>query len=154
MHLLQYQIIVSLPFLSDGEVVEESITTNPYSDVDIKYIPAFLMQMINERFLMREPEKLYELQFSSFANPPRAYNFKCYHHLEKMRESSAFLVYFVITDSLFCFFPLVICAFSLVRFFQELKKSVDFHQRMAGESKPAQLKIRGDHDLNSTFTLM
>ena len=52
------------------------VVTNPFSDIDIKYIPAFLLQMINDRFLLRHTEKIYELQHTSFAMPPSIYNFR------------------------------------------------------------------------------
>ena len=42
--------------------MEESFQHDPFSYVDVKYVPAFLLQLIAEKFLMREPEKLYELQ--------------------------------------------------------------------------------------------
>ena len=42
------------------------------------------------------------------------YNFKCYYHLEMMRESYAFIVYFVITDSLFYLIPIIVSTFTLV----------------------------------------
>ena len=35
---------------------------NPFSDIDVKYIPALLASNINDKRLLREPEKLYELQ--------------------------------------------------------------------------------------------
>ena len=96
-----------------------------------------LIQTINDRFLIREPEQLYELQFSSFSIPPSLYNFQCYPHLEKMRESYAFVLYFVFADSLFYFVPIIVCTFSLVRFVQELKKSLDFQRRAANTAATA-----------------
>ena len=107
------------------------IVTNPFSDIDIKYIPAFLLQMINNQFLLRHTEKIYELQHTSFAIPPSIYNFRCYSHLERMRESYVFVVYFVITDSLFYLIPVMVSSFSLVRFFQELQKSANFQKKSA-----------------------
>ena len=106
--------------------------------------------MINDRWLVREPEKLYELQYSSFAIPPSIYNFKCYWHLERMRESYAFAVYFVITDSLFfCLLPVIISTFSLVRFIQELQKSNEFCQSATGGGGPNS-KQRGIWSLSRT----
>ena len=95
---------------------EETIVSNLFSDIDIKNIPAFLLQMINSQRLIREAEKLYELQYSSFAIPPSVYNIRCYPHLEAMRESYAFVIYFVITDSLFYLIPAVVSTVSLFRF--------------------------------------
>ena len=102
--------------------MEELVVTNPFSDIDVKYVPAMLLQMINDRFLLRQTEKVYELQHSSFAIPPSIYNFRCYDHLERMRESYAFVVYFVITDSLFYLVPIIVSTFCLVRFFQEFRQ--------------------------------
>ena len=113
------------------------MTFDPFSALQVKYMPAFLLQIINARFFMREPEQLYELQYSSFAIPESLYNFRCYHHLEKMRESYAFVLYFVVTDSLFYFVPIIVCSFSLVRFAQELKKSLDFQRRAVTTSAAA-----------------
>ena len=79
---------------------------------------------------MREPDKLYEFQYTSFAIPPSLYSFECYHHLEMMRESYAFVFYFVVTDSLFYLIPAAVSAFSIVRFLQKLQKSLDFQNRM------------------------
>ena len=90
--------------------------------------------MINDKFLMREPDKMYELQYSSFAIPPSHYSFKCYHHLEMMRESYTFVLYFVVTDTLFYLIPIAISTFSVIRFFQKLQKSIDFQNRIASES--------------------
>ena len=92
--------------------------STPFSYIDVKYVPAFLLQRINDRFLIREPEKLYELQFSSLTIPPSIYNFKCYFHLERIRESYGFVIYFVITDSIFYLVPVIISTFSLARFSQ------------------------------------
>ena len=114
---------------------EELLVTNPFSDLDIKYIPAFLLQMINNQFLLRKTEEIYELQHTSFAMPPSIYNFRCHSHLEKMRDSYVFVVYFVITDSLFYLFPIIISTFALVKFFQELQKSVDFHRKSTSVKK-------------------
>ena len=111
------------------------IVTNPFSDIDIKYIPAFLLQMINDQFLLRHTEKIYELQHTSFAIPPSIYNFRCYVHLERMRESYVFVVYFVITDSFFYLIPVIVSTFSLVRFFQELQKSLNFQRKSVSGSK-------------------
>ena len=113
--------------------VEDMVVTNPFSDIDIKYIPAFLLQKINDRRLLRHTEKIYELQHTSFAMPPAIYNFRCYVHLERMRESYAFVVYFVITDSLFYLIPIIISSFSLVKFFQKLQKSVRFHRESTSQ---------------------
>ena len=41
------------------------VVFNPFSDVDVKFIPAFLLNMINDKILMQEPEKIYELQVNS-----------------------------------------------------------------------------------------
>ena len=95
---------------------EEVIASTPFTHVDLEYIPAILLQKINDRFLIREPDKLYELQFSSLAIPPSIYNFKCYPHLSRMRESYGFVLYFVITDSLFYLIPIIITTFSFIRF--------------------------------------
>ena len=111
--------------------MEELVVTNPFSDMEVKYVPALLLQMINDRILLRQTEKVYELQHSSFAIPPSIYNFRCYAHLERMRESYAFVVYFVITDSLFYLVPIVVSTFCLVRFFQELRQSLDFRRQAA-----------------------
>ena len=88
-----------------------------------------MLQLINSRFLVRETEQIYELQFSSLAIPQSLFNFRCYPHLEKMRESYAFVLYFVVCDSLFYLIPIIVSTFSLVRFAQELQKSLDFQQR-------------------------
>ena len=110
------------------------VVTNPFSYIDIKYIPAFLLQTINDRFLLRHTEKIYELQHTSFAIPPAIYNFRCYVHLERMRESYVFVVYFVITDSLFYLIPVIVSTFTLVRFFQELHKSAAFQRKAANKT--------------------
>ena len=111
------------------------IVTNPFSDINIKYIPTFLLHMINDQFFLRHTEKIYELQHTSFAIPPSIYNFRCYSHLERMRESYVFIVYFVIADSLFYLIPVIVSTFSLVRFFQELQKSLNFQrQSVSGKS--------------------
>ena len=114
---------------------EELLATNPYSDMDIKYVPALLLQRINDQFMLRHTEQIYELQHTSFAMPPSIYNFRCHGHLERMRESYMFVVYFVITDSLFYLFPIIISTLSLVRFFQELQKSVHFHRQSTNVKK-------------------
>ena len=126
---------------------------NPFSDVDFKYIPAFLLQMINDRILLRQPEKLYELQHSSFAMPPYISNYECRPHMEKMRESYAFVVYFVMTDSLFYFIPIIISTFSLVRCFQELQKSLDFQRRSTGAGADRKGKERLWNLSRSVFAL-
>ena len=46
----------------DGQTHEQSFQQDPFSFLDVKYVPAFLLQIITEKFLMREPEKVYELQ--------------------------------------------------------------------------------------------
>ena len=125
------------PPQTEGHVAEVTMTFDPFSALQVKYMPAFLLQLLNNHFGLREPEQLYELQYSSFAIPESLYNFRCYHHLEKMRESYAFVLYFVITDSLFYFVPIVVCSFSLVRFVQELKKSLDFQRRAASTAATA-----------------
>ena len=119
------------------------MVTNPFSDIDVKYIPAFLLHKINDQFLVRQTEKIYELQHSSFAIPPSIYNFRCYEHLERMRESYVFVVYFVITDSLFYFVPIIVSTFCLVRFFQELQKSLDFQRSSSARSQSATKQKRG-----------
>ena len=108
---------------------EESVTFNPFSDVRVKYVPAWLLQIVNDRFLLREPDQLYELQFSSLSIPPTLFSFECYYHLESMRESYAFVVYFVITDTLFYLIPIIVCSFTLIRFAQELQKSLNFQEK-------------------------
>ena len=113
---------------------EVSVTFDPFMDIRVKYLPARLLQLINTRFLVRETEQIYELQFSSFAIPQSLFNFRCYHHLEKMRESYAFVFYFVVCDSLFYLIPIIVSTFSLVRFAQELQKSLDFQQRATAAS--------------------
>ena len=47
---------------NDEVFTEEVVVTNPFSDVNYKYIPAFMLTIINDRLLVREPDKLYELQ--------------------------------------------------------------------------------------------
>ena len=121
-------------------ISEETVTFNPFSDLRVKYVPASLLQTVNDRFLLREPEQLYELQFSSFAIPPTLFSFECYHHLEDMRESYAFVIYFVITDALFYLIPVIVCTFSLVRFVQELQKSLDFQQRATNSGGGGKMK--------------
>ena len=110
------------------EVIDTTYQLYPLSDVKDKYMPAFVLQAINDKAL-REPERMYELQYSSWAIPPTLYNFKCYPHLERMRESCVFVVYFVICDSLFCLIPIIVSVFSLVRFTQELQKSLEFRRK-------------------------
>ena len=119
------------------DVVDKTFQFNPLSELEVKYIPAFVLQAINDKFL-REPEQLYELQYSSLAIPPSLYNFQCYAHLEYMRESYAFVVYFVICDTLFCLIPIIVSVFSLVRFAQELQQSLDFQRK-------ATLNSQGEH---------
>ena len=114
---------------------EESIISDPFGMVDIKYIPAILLQKINDGLFVREPEKLYELQYSSFAIPPYLYNFRCYPHLEWMRESYAFVLYFVIADSLYYVVPIIISIYSLVRFGQEMEKFVNFQCQSSTQRK-------------------
>ena len=84
---------------------------------------------------MREPEKLYELQYSSFAIPPSLYSFECYHHLETMRESYAFVIYFVFIDSLYYLIPIAVSSFSFVQFLRELHKSLNFYNNQATTGK-------------------
>ena len=76
-----------------------------------------------------------------------------------MRESYAFVAYFVITDSLFYFIPIIVSTFSLFRFFQNLQKSFEFQHRIregkgeaggGGGEKPAKADRDGrekDHGL-------
>ena len=108
---------------------EESVTFNPFSDFSVKYVPAWLLHKIRDRFLMREPDQLYELQFSSFSIPPTLFSFQCYPHLENMRDSYAFVIYFVVTDTLFYIIPIFVCSFTLLRFAQELQKSLNFQEK-------------------------
>ena len=57
-----------------------------------------------------------------------------------MRESYAFVIYFVITDALFYLIPVIVCTFSLVRFVQELQKSLDFQQRATNSGGGGKMK--------------
>ena len=53
---------LALFLIDDGSEEEESFQFDPSFLLQIKYVPAFLLQKINDKFLMREPEKLYQLQ--------------------------------------------------------------------------------------------
>ena len=48
-----------------------------------------------------------------------------------MRESYAFILYFVVTDSIFYLVPILVSTFSIVRFLQELQKSLDFQRQVS-----------------------
>ena len=37
---------------------EETIQFNPFSNLMVKYVPAFLLQKINDKMMLREPEKV------------------------------------------------------------------------------------------------
>ena len=56
--------LICYAFLTDdrSEIDEESFQFNLFPHLQIKYVPAFLLQNINSKFMTREPEKLYELQ--------------------------------------------------------------------------------------------
>ena len=96
------------------------------------YLPSFVLDHINgvSNFAMS-----YEMQHSSVALPFQQSSPLCLFHLEQMRDSLAFQIYFVMCDSLFLVAVIVLAIYSTLFFFLEIKKGKEFRESTSSAGK-------------------
>ena len=121
---LHYNVIKGEYFAREPEML--TFTPKQRQIFEDKLLPPYLVDYINSE---KQFELTYELQHTSIAMPFQHYSPKCAFHLDKMRGSLVFQIYFVMCDCIFLIIIISLIVYSTVYFFLELKKGVEFREK-------------------------
>ena len=91
----------------------------PLQHFNDEYLPSYVLNYING---WEQEGAIYESLHSSIGLPFRYISPLCTYHLNQMRGSWVFLIYFVITDCLFFVIIIIVAIYSTLFFFLEIKK--------------------------------
>ena len=111
------------------------ITSHPQQIYTDKLLPSYLLDFINSE---SQFEISYELQHTSVALPFQHFSPMCSFHLNQMRDSLVFQIYFVMFDSIFLIIIISVVIYSTVYFFIELKKGAAFREKSSSASAKKQ----------------
>ena len=101
----------------------QQINSHPKQLYEDKLLPRYLLDYVNS---LQQFDLTFELQHTSIALPFQHFSPKCYFHLDQMRDSLVFQLYFVLTDCLFLVVIIIVVIYSTVFFFLEIKKAHEF----------------------------
>ena len=110
------------------------INAHPMELYEDRLLPRYLLDYINHQ---QADELTYELQHTSIALPFQFFSPRCSFHLDQMRDSLAFQLYFVMTDCLLLVVIIIVVVYSTVFFFLEITKAKAFREKVstAGAAK-------------------
>ena len=105
-----------------------SIQLHPRHSIHDETLPPYLLKYVNSP---REVDFLYELQHTTMNLPFYHTSPMCSYHLDRMRGSLAYQLYFVISDCLFLVIIIISITYSTLFFFLEVKKCKKFRESAA-----------------------
>ena len=126
---LYYNIILG-QFLPQDK---RSINSYPRQMIYNEMLPPYLLKFINAP---HEIELLFELQHSTAAMPFYHMSPMCTFHLDSMRDSWAFQLYFVMSDCLVLVIVIISVTYCTFFFFLEIKKSLEFRETCTVGRRP------------------
>ena len=104
-------------------------TSHPRPLLHNELVPPYLLDYINRQQHNQYP---FELQHSSLTIPFYHISPKCTWHLDAMRDSLAFQLYFVMSDCLIPLVAIIVITYSTLFFFLEIKKGHSFREAATG----------------------
>ena len=94
-----------------------TISAYPQQKFHDELLPSYLLDYVNG---VQQYEMVYELQHSTTALPFHQMSPECKHHLDAMRDSLAFQLYFVMSDCLLLVAAIIVITYSSASFFHEM----------------------------------
>ena len=107
------------------------IKTHPQQIYVNQLLPPYLLDIANS---MGQHELIYEMQHTSMAMPFTHFSPECTYHLDQMRDSLVFQIYFVMFDCLFLIMVISVVTYSTLYFFLEIKKGAEFRERSSSSA--------------------
>ena len=107
----------------------QDLTSYPRPLLHNNLVPPYLLDWINEQQFFQYP---FELQHSSFTIPFYHISPLCTWHLDAMRDSLAFQLYFVMSDCLISLGAIIVITYCTLFFFLEVKKGNSFREAATG----------------------
>ena len=112
-----------------------SVQYHPRHLIHDDTLPSYLLRYINTP---NSVDFLYELQHTTNMLPFYHTSPMCTYHLDKMRGSLAFQLYFVMSDCLFLVIIIISITYSTLFFFLEIKKGKEFRKKATIRNKAKQ----------------